>query len=199
MHEDPLVPGRTYIAKHTTRSVRATVRAIRYRVDVNTLDHLASDSIAMNEIAEVEFETNLPLFFDSYRECRQTGSLILIDPLTNATVGAVMISGPLDNVAESSAESKTASLILLAGQPDRAARVRDALLARGDRAVLIDDSLIADSAVPSVIRALSLAGIIAVSSRILPQAMLAEIESFADILRVEGEQDELAILRKLSH
>ena len=199
MHEDPLVPGRTYIAKHTTRSVRATVRAIRYRVDVNTLDHLASDSIAMNEIAEVEFETNLPLFFDSYRECRQTGSLILIDPLTNATVGAVMISGPLDNVAESSAESKTASLILLAGQPDRAARVRDALLARGDRAVLIDDSLIADSAVPSVIRALSLAGIIAVTSRILPQAMLAEIESFADILRVEGEQDELAILRKLSH
>ena len=199
MHEDPLVPGRTYIAKHTTRSVRVTVRAIRYRVDVNTLDHLASDSIAMNEIAEVEFETNLPLFFDSYRECRQTGSLILIDPLTNATVGAVMISGPLDNVAESSAESKTASLILLAGQPDRAARVRDALLARGDRAVLIDDSLIADSAVPSVIRALSLAGIIAVTSRILPQAMLAEIESFADILRVEGEQDELAILRKLSH
>ena len=199
MHEDPLVPGRTYIAKHTTRSVRVTVRAIRYRVDVNTLDHLASDSIAMNEIAEVEFETNLPLFFDSYRECRQTGSLILIDPLTNATVGAVMISGALDNVAESSAESETASLILLAGQPDRAARVRDALLARGDRAVLIDDSLIADSAVPSVIRALSLAGIIAVSSRILPQAMLAEIESFADILRVEGEQDELAILRKLSH
>ena len=199
MHEDPLVPGRTYIAKHTTRSVRATVRAIRYRVDVNTLDHLASDSIAMNEIAEVEFETNLPLFFDSYRECRQTGSLILIDPLTNATVGAVMISGALDNVAESSAESETASLILLAGQPDLAARVRDALLARGDRAVLIDDSLIADSAVPSVIRALSLAGIIAVSSRILPQAMLAEIESFADILRVEGEQDELAILRKLSH
>jgi sulfate adenylyltransferase large subunit len=199
MHEYPLVPGRTYIAKHTTRSVRATVRAIRYRVDVNTLDHLASDSIAMNEIAEVEFETNLPLFFDSYRECRQTGSLILIDPLTNATVGAVMISGALDNVAESSAESETASLILVAGQPDRAARVRDALLARGDCAVLIDDSLIADSAVPSVIRALSLGGIIAVSSRILPQAMLAEIESFADILRVEGEQDELAILRKLSH
>jgi len=199
MHEDPLVPGRTYIAKHTTRSVRATVRAIRYRVDVSTLDHLASGSIAMNEIAEVEFETNLPLFFDSYRDCRWTGSLILIDPLTNATVGAVMISGALDNVAESSAESETASLILVAGQPDRAARVRDALLARGDRAVLIDDPLITDSAVPSVIRALSLAGIIAVSSRILPQAMLAEIEAFAGILRVEGEQDELSILRKLSH
>ena len=65
MHEDPLVVGRTYFAKHTTRTVRATVRAIRYRVDVNILDQLASDTIAMNEIAEVEFETNLPLFFDA--------------------------------------------------------------------------------------------------------------------------------------
>ncbi|MGA1983154.1 MAG: sulfate adenylyltransferase subunit CysN [Acidobacteriaceae bacterium] len=197
MHEHPLVPGRTYIAKHTTRSVRATVRAIRYRVDVNTLDHLASDSIAMNEIAEVEFETNLPLFFDSYQDCRWTGSLILIDPLTNATVGAVMISGALENVSESSAESETASLILLAGQPDRAARVRDALLARGDRAALIDDPLIADSAVPSVIRALELAGVIAVSARILPQAMLAEIEAFAAIVHVELNQDEATVIRAL--
>ena len=100
MHEDPLVVGRTYIAKHTTRTVRATVRAIRYRVDVNNLDQLASDTMAMNEIAEVEFETNLPLFFDSYRECRWTGSLILIDALTNATVGAAMISGAAEEVAE---------------------------------------------------------------------------------------------------
>ena len=91
MHEDPLVVGRTYFAKHTTRTVRATVRAIRYRVDVNDLHELTSDSIAMNEIAEVEFETNLPLFFDSYSACRWTGSLILIDALTNATVGAAMI------------------------------------------------------------------------------------------------------------
>jgi len=56
MHEDPLVVGRTYIAKHTTRTVRATARAIRYRVDVNNLNQLASDTVAMNEIAEVEFE-----------------------------------------------------------------------------------------------------------------------------------------------
>jgi bifunctional enzyme CysN/CysC/sulfate adenylyltransferase subunit 1 len=199
MHEDPLVPGRAYIAKHTTRTVRATVRAIRYRVDVNTLDRLPSGSIAMNEIAEVEFETNLPLFFDSYRECRETGSLILIDPLTNATVGAVMISGALENVAEASAESETASLILLAGQPERAARVRDALLARGVRAVLIDDPLIAESAVPSVIRALSLAGIVAVSARILPQAMLPEIEAFAGILRVERDQDETTVMGALGN
>ena len=97
MHEEPLAVGRTYFAKHTTRTVRATVREIEYRVDVNSLDRLTSDAIAMNEIAEVEFETNLPLFFDSYRACRWTGSLILIDALSNATVGAAMIVGPVDS------------------------------------------------------------------------------------------------------
>ena len=95
MHEQPLTVGRTYFAKHTTRTVRATVRKIDYRVEVNSLDHMTSDAIAMNEIAEVEFETNLPLFFDSYCACRWTGSLILIDALTNATVGAAMIVGPV--------------------------------------------------------------------------------------------------------
>ena len=99
MHEDPLVVGRTYFAKHTTRTVRATVRSIRYRVDVNSLEHLSSESVAMNEIAEVEFETNLPLFFDSYRDCRWTGSLILIDALTNATVGAAMIVEAVEDQA----------------------------------------------------------------------------------------------------
>ncbi|HZY61884.1 MAG TPA: GTP-binding protein, partial [Edaphobacter sp.] len=54
MHESPLVVGRTYVAKHTTRSVRATVRAIRHRVDVNSLEHVAATQLEMNEIAEVE-------------------------------------------------------------------------------------------------------------------------------------------------
>jgi hypothetical protein len=103
MHEDPLVVGRTYFAKHTTRTVRATVRAIQYRVDVNDLKQQASDSIAMNEIAEVEFETNLPLFFDAYRDCRWTGSLILIDALTNATVGAAMIVAAVEDQASTAA------------------------------------------------------------------------------------------------
>src|ERR1035437_6368823 len=159
MHEDPLVVGRTYIAKHTTRTVRATARAIRYRVDVNNLDRLASDTVAMNEIAEVEFETNLRLFFDSYRECRWTGSLILIDALTNATVRAAMIVGSAGEVAEDTpGDRKDAALILLPGRGELAVRVRDALAARGERALVIDDALIPDSAVPAVVRALQLAG-----------------------------------------
>jgi bifunctional enzyme CysN/CysC/sulfate adenylyltransferase subunit 1 len=55
------------------------------------LEHVEANQLAMNEIAEVELETNLPLFFDVYTESRTTGSLILIDGITNATVGAAMI------------------------------------------------------------------------------------------------------------
>jgi bifunctional enzyme CysN/CysC/sulfate adenylyltransferase subunit 1 len=201
MHEEPLTVGRTYFAKHTTRTVRATVRKIEYRVDVNSFDQRASDSIAMNEIAEVEFETNLPLFFDSYTACRWTGSLILIDALSNATVGAAMIVG---QVAASSAEGAAATLgiarrpalILLPGRAELAERVRDALLARGERAVVIDDALITDSAVTAVVRALELAGVIAISSRRLPQDAIAEIEGFAPgAVRVEESADEEAILK----
>jgi sulfate adenylyltransferase large subunit len=177
MHEEPLVVGRTYIAKHTTRTVRATVRAIHHRVDVNDLHQLASESVAMNEIAEVEFETNLPLFFDSYRACRWTGSLILIDVLSNATVGAAMIIAPATE--HTSADGAHTALILLPGRAELAIQVRDVLVARGGRAVVIDDALIADSAVPSVVRALILAGVVAVSSRALADATVAEIEAFA--------------------
>ena len=197
MHEDALVVGRTYIAKHTTRTVRATVRAIGYRVDVNTLDELDSGAIAMNEIAEVEFETNLPLFFDSYRECRWTGSLILIDALTNATVGAAMVLGPVAEGA--SATPRRLSLILLAGREELAGRVRDALVARGERAVLVDDALIPDAAMAAVVRALELADVVAVSSRRLDAATVGEIEGIANgaVLIADGP-DEKAILQSIA-
>ncbi len=194
MHEDPLVVGRTYIAKHTTRTVRATVRAINFRVDVNNLERSKSDKISMNEIAEVEFEANLPLFFDSYRACRWTGSLILIDALTNATVGAAMIEGPATK--SSLGDSSKASLIVLAGRADLAGRVKDALVARGEAAVVIDDALIPDSAIPAVVRALGLAGVTALTARVLNEATIAEIESFApNGVHREDDADEESILK----
>ena len=91
MHEEPLSVGRTYLVKHTTRTVRATVRRLVYRVEVNSADHVAADRLTMNDIAEVEFDATLPLFFDPYAENREMGSLILIDAVTNATVGAGMM------------------------------------------------------------------------------------------------------------
>jgi sulfate adenylyltransferase large subunit len=209
MHEEPLAVGRTYVAKHTTRTVRATVKAIRYRVDVNSLEHLASQQVAMNEIAEVDFETNLPLFFDSYKACRWTGSLILIDPLSNATVGAAMINGtPMDGAAatelapdliQEGLPASAPSLILLPGRFALAARVQDALLARGAHAVVIDDALIPDSAVAAAVRALQLAGVIAISARELSQAAIDELERFAPVaVHAEDDADEEAVLRSLT-
>jgi bifunctional enzyme CysN/CysC/sulfate adenylyltransferase subunit 1 len=196
MNEEPLMAGRTYIAKHTTRTVRAMVRAIGFRVDVNSLEREAADAIAMNEIAEVEFETNLPLFFDSYRECRWTGSLILIDALTNATVGAAMIVGPAEGAA-TGVEALETALIVVPGRAELAGQVRDGLVARGERAVVIDDELIPDAAVAAVVRALELAGVVAVTARRLPAETVKEIEGFAagSVVVEDGEDAEAIVMR----
>jgi bifunctional enzyme CysN/CysC/sulfate adenylyltransferase subunit 1 len=188
MHEEPLVVGRTYIVKHTTRTVRATVKAIRYRVDVGSLEHAQAERLAMNEIAEVELETSLPLFFDAYAESRTTGALILIDGLTNATVGAGMIVA----VAEVSGEELTrAALVVVSGQPELAERVREALELRLQRVVVIDDALIPDGALVAVVRALELAGVTAVTARSFSPERLANVvravEAFADGPVIVGE------------
>ncbi|MDP9040052.1 MAG: sulfate adenylyltransferase subunit CysN [Acidobacteriota bacterium] len=141
MHEDPLTLGRSYFAKHTTRTVRATPRTIRARVDVNTFDLSPASSLAMNEIAEVEFETNLPLFFDPYTESRTTGAVILIDALTNATVGAAMILGPADSLAATPAS-------LTYAQPSDPATLNPAALADRLRAV-IQPALLALQSIPA--------------------------------------------------
>jgi sulfate adenylyltransferase subunit 1 len=95
LNELSLQLGRTYLLKHTTRQVKAAVSRIHYRVDVNTLSHESTQELAMNGIASVELETSSPLFFDSYGLSRLTGSFILVDPLSNATVGAGMIQQDL--------------------------------------------------------------------------------------------------------
>jgi sulfate adenylyltransferase large subunit len=98
LDETPLELSRMYLAKHAGRQVKVKATRLRFRVDVNTFDEHPARQLEMNEIAAVEFETSQPLFFDPYTQNRTTGSLILIDPLTNATVGAVMIREelPLD-------------------------------------------------------------------------------------------------------
>jgi bifunctional enzyme CysN/CysC len=90
-----LTPGRKYALKHTTRSVRALVKNLQYRLDVNTLHRdISATSLGLNEIGRVTLRTTQPLFFDDYRRNRQTGSFILIDEASNNTVAAGMIVGP---------------------------------------------------------------------------------------------------------
>ena len=91
----PLVPGRSYLIKHNVRTLRAKATKIQYRVNMQTLEHEPARDLQMNDIAAVEFEAARPLFFDAYNRNRITGSFILIDPLSNATVGAAMIQREL--------------------------------------------------------------------------------------------------------
>jgi hypothetical protein len=113
MHAKPLEPGASYLLKHTTRTVRARVTAVHHRVDINTLSHVPAATLTMNDIASVEVESALPLFFDPYRQIRSMGSFILIDPLTNATVGAGMMQSPaaqLDSFDGRSLETAAAAV-----------------------------------------------------------------------------------------
>ena len=90
--ESPLDRNRTYLIRHTTREVKAKLAAIDYRLDVNTLEHLGAEQLAMNDIARVRFRLAQPLFVDSYENNRATGAFIVIDEATNNTVGAGMIA-----------------------------------------------------------------------------------------------------------
>jgi len=92
MSEKPLQARTKYHLKHTTNDVKCMVKEIKYIVDVNTLNRIEDgQNLKMNEIARVSIRTTKPLFFDSYRKNRQTGSLIFVEEGTNNTVGVGMI------------------------------------------------------------------------------------------------------------
>jgi bifunctional enzyme CysN/CysC/sulfate adenylyltransferase subunit 1 len=99
MHAQPLETGRPYLIKHCARQVRGKTIAIRHRVNIDTLQPEAAERLQMNDIATIELETSNPLFFDGYQLNRTTGSFIVIDPLTNATLAAGMIREDLSGSA----------------------------------------------------------------------------------------------------
>ncbi|MGK0498371.1 sulfate adenylyltransferase subunit CysN, partial [Neptuniibacter pectenicola] len=92
MHEEALLPGRTYLMKVGTQMVSATVTDIKYQVNVNTLEHTAAKSLDLNGIGICSLSLDRDIAFDPYKENQDTGNFILIDRLTNSTVGAGMIN-----------------------------------------------------------------------------------------------------------
>jgi bifunctional enzyme CysN/CysC/sulfate adenylyltransferase subunit 1 len=188
MVEQPLREGDTYLLKHTTRTVRASVRRIRNRVDVLTGEDHPAAALQMNDIAEVELHTNLPLFFDTYEESRPLGSLILIDPVTNATVAAAMICAALDG-ASGQVDTHSA-FIWTRGNPTLVDETVRALRSENRAAVNIDDPSIPDSALPAVARALQLADVVAVSARPdLAEYIVDSLKEIAAAGWIEGEAD----------
>ena len=91
MSEEPLVPGKQYLFKQTSKLTTGAVNTLRYRVDVNTLHRQPAPALALNEIGRCAITLTSPIAFDAYRRNRATGSFIMIDRVTNATVGAGMI------------------------------------------------------------------------------------------------------------
>ena len=114
MDEKRISNGNTYLLKHTTKTVKARITRILYRIDVNTLHREKTQTLSLNDIARVEIKTLSSVFFDSYRTNSGTGSFILIDPHSSNTVAAGMIRGPVrsirdiaDSVTEDVVQTKT--------------------------------------------------------------------------------------------
>ncbi len=92
LNDKPLQAGGKYAVKHTTNDARCIIKDVRYKIDINTLHRNEEDkNIGMNDIGRIAIRTTKPLYFDSYRRNRNTGSLIIIDEATHETVGAGMI------------------------------------------------------------------------------------------------------------
>ncbi|MGO1499907.1 MAG: sulfate adenylyltransferase subunit CysN [Marinobacter sp.] len=92
MHESPLLPGRPYLLKIGTRTVNATITDIKHQVDVNTRQHMAAKTLELNDIGVCNLSLDRPIAFDPYNQNRDMGSFILIDRLSNNTIGAGMIN-----------------------------------------------------------------------------------------------------------
>lgn len=99
MDEEPMDTSKQFFLKHNTNTTRATIAAIRHRIDVNTLARKEGKAFQLNEIGQVDILTAKTLFFDAYADNRQTGAFILIDPITNNTSAVGMILSPLDESA----------------------------------------------------------------------------------------------------
>ncbi|HNQ60822.1 MAG TPA: GTP-binding protein [Bacteroidia bacterium] len=92
LNEKVLEEGRNFILRHTTRETTCLIKEIRYKIDINTLRRIETEkALSMNDIGRINIRTAQPLYYDSYRRNRNTGSVIFIDEFSNETVGAGMI------------------------------------------------------------------------------------------------------------
>jgi len=156
MAEEPLLRGRTYLMRTGTRTVPATVAPIRYKLDVDSLEHTAANQLGLNEIGVVQLELGQPVAFDPYVENRDTGGFIVIDRITNHTVGAGLLRFALrrgenvarqrievDREARAGLKAQRPFVVWLTGLPGAgkssiADRVEQRLHALGRHTVLLD-------------------------------------------------------------
>jgi hypothetical protein len=170
MSATPLDPAREYLLKHTTQDVKARVRRIRYRLDMEALEKHPAGELALNDIGAVELETQRPVFVDPYKRNRATGSAILIDPLSNETVAACMITARIPEDAAGVEEEKRRAryghrpAIVSLGAPDAplGRAMEEALFTRGCLAASIVEAR--PEIVPDLAAALHRAGLIVIAA-----------------------------------
>ena len=91
LHDEPMLQGRAYLMKSGARTVSATVSPLKHKINVNTLEHTAAERLELNDIGVCELELDQPIAFEPYAENRALGGFILIDRISNGTVGAGLI------------------------------------------------------------------------------------------------------------
>jgi len=185
LHGTPMEVGRTYLVKHTAKQTKIRALRIGHCVNIHTLETEDATQLTMNDIASVELETHTPLFFDPYTRNRVTGSFILIDAISNATVGAGMIQefpGDRQNQQEreiaypESANSGVSAeeryrrhghhpaSFLIPNQPGLATRLERALFAHGFEVLHLDAAAASPETLVEMIPATHALGAIAIYS-----------------------------------
>jgi len=184
LNEKPMQLNHSYLVKHAARQVKVKATRIRFRIDVNRLTEHAADELEMNGIACVEFKSGSPLYFDPYAENRTTGSFILIDAISNATVGAAMIREDLSQsgsgdfrqtqaFAEERAGAVTAeerwqrrgnrpAIFSVSGSDGIAERLERALFERGFEVALVKNDELPTAFLPLLLRSHWKAGVVIV-------------------------------------
>jgi hypothetical protein len=208
LHEKGLELNQTYLLKHAGRLLKAKATSIRFGIDINALSEHAADHLGMNGIACVEFESSVPLYFDAYVQNRTTGSFILIDSLSNATVGAAMIREDLSQAKAAGFPSADGAVKARTGQVTReerqerhghgpaifsvqrnsefAERLERTLFESGFEAVLVRAGEVPSSALPVVIAALWNAWFVIVySSDVFTREEESSLQSIAGKLLFE--------------
>ena len=191
------MPGRQYTFKLGTRSVSGSVALIHHRIDVNTLEHHDVAQLQLNEIASCTVTVNAPVVFDAYKTNKGTGAFIIIDRLTNSTVGAGMITGSstaenqqpvsLQERAARYGQKPTAIALTGVAATETAYQLERKLFDNGHAATVLE------SAETALIEAIKNAGLIALvvtqSTDSVDLSFDTEQQSIDDIYSALKEQD----------
>jgi sulfate adenylyltransferase large subunit len=183
LHGTPMEVGRTYLVKHAAKQTKIRALRINHRVNIDTLEPEHTTQLNMNDIASVEFEAYAPLFFDPYTRNRVTGSFILIDTISNATVGAGMIQEfPADRQIQEEGEvafpevagnpvraeeryrrhGHSPAIFLLENRPAAASKLERALFERGFEVLLLGDNAESPNSILDAIRTTQRVGAVAI-------------------------------------